>query len=796
MKKNNYMEDFVMKKIIALFLYLILNQQISTAQINLIEQNIKTDKTLSPYFLVKSNNPDEDQLPLYLTKAEVNIVGVIADVKVTQIYKNNGKNPLEAIYIFPSSTRAAVYEMTMTIGERTLKAEIQEKQKAKEIYEQAKKEGRTASLLEQQRPNVFQMNVANIMPGDSIIVEMKYTELLIPTDKTYEFVYPTVVGPRYSNISEKDANDNDKFVQTPYKHEGEKPDYKFDIKINLITGVPLNEVACKSHKTNISQVSGNNALIELDKSQEFSGNKDFILNYKLSGNRIETGLILSENNKEKFFLLMLQPPKKIEPDEILPREYIFILDVSGSMNGFPLDISKEMVKNLLSELKPNEKFNIVFFAGSSEMLFDKSKEANDENLNKALQMLEGIQGFGGTELLPALQKVINYPKDNDFSRTILILTDGYVSVESQAFDLIKNNLQNANVFTFGIGNSVNRFLIEGMARAGQGESFVITNAKEAKQQADKFFNYIKSPIMTNININFGKFDTYNVEPQKIPDVFADRPIIIYGKWRDVADGTIRVSGIYAKKKFYVDIDILKFGTKAYNDALKYLWARNKIAELSDYASVSQKNMYKSKITELGLKYNLLTDYTSFVAVDYLKRNKGGKTVTVKQALPLPEGVSDNAIGIMSKVASISGAGSSSALKPTNVAYNYSIINNSNFSINEEIQVKDKKEIRLTHDPLFNIEEIQNNIIYPEQARKDGIEGKVVIRALIDSQGKPTNIKVIYSDNTILDSAAIQAILKTTFTPATIADKPTSAWVTIPIKFKLNNNTEGLKEEKK
>jgi Ca-activated chloride channel family protein len=788
-----------MKKIIALVLFLILNQHFSISQINLIDNNPDTDKTLSPYFLVKSNNPDEDQLPLYLTKAEVNIVGVIADVKVTQIYKNNGKNPLEAIYIFPSSTRAAVYAMTMTIGDRILKAEIQERKKAREIYEQAKKEGITTSLLEQQRPNVFQMNVANIMPGDSIIVEMKYTELLVPTDKTYEFVYPTVVGPRYSNISEKNANDNDKFVQTPYKHEGEKPDYKFDIKINLSTGVPLNEVVCKTHKTNISQISGNQALIELDKSQEFSGNKDFILNYKLSGNRIETGLILSENEKEKFFLLMLQPPKKIEPNEILPREYIFILDVSGSMNGFPIDVSKEVVKNLLSELKPNEKFNILLFAGSSEMLFDKSKEANDENLNKALIMLEGIYGMGGTELLPALKKVINYPKEKDFSRTILILTDGYVPVEAEAFDLIKNNLQNSNVFTFGIGNSVNRLLIEGMARAGQGESFIITNKNEAKQQAEKFFNYIKSPIMTNINIDFGKFETYDVEPEKIPDVFADRPIIIFGKWRDVADGTIRVSGMYAKKKFYVDIDILKFGTKVYNDALKYLWARNKITNLNDYASLSQKELYKSQITKLGLNYNLLTDYTSFVAVDYLKRNKNGKIVTVKQTLPLPEGVSDQAVGDANMyMKSAQGSASSPPLSKSQIN---KLITSGNYmkqlAIMNDIEVEQKiQEIKLSHDPLFNIEDIQNNIIYPEEARKEGIEGKVVIRALIDSQGKPTNIKVIYSDNTILDSAAIQAILKSTFTPATIADKPTSAWVTIPIQFKLNKNTEGLKEEKK
>jgi len=784
-----------MKHLISILLAVVFANLLAEAQIDLREKIPGEDKTLSPYFFVKSDNPEVDQLPLYLTKADVNIVGVIADVKVTQVYKNTGKSPLEAIYIFPASTKAAVYAMTMTIGDRILKAEIEEKQKARETYEKAKKEGKTTSLLEQQRPNVFQMNVANIMPGDSIIVELKYTELLVPTDKVYEFVYPTVVGSRYSNKSSKNAGEADKFVETPYKHEAEKPDYKFDIKINLVTGVPLHDINCGTHKTQVSQTSGNQAYIELDKMEEYGGNKDFILKYKLSGERVETGLILSESGKDKFFLLMLQPPKKIEPKDIPPREYIFIVDVSGSMYGFPLDVSKEIMKNLLAGLKPNEKFNILFFAGGSEMLFEKSMEANDENLNKALVMLDKKQGGGGTELLPALKKVIEYKKEDGFSRTILVLTDGYVDIEPEAFDLIRNNLKDANVFTFGIGNGVNRFLIEGMARAGQGEPFVVTNQREAKEQADKFYNYVKSPIMTSIDIDFGKFDTYDIEPKSIPDVFADRPIIIFGKWRDVADGTIRVSGLYGEKKYYVDVDILKFGTKVYNDALKYLWARDRITVLNDYASIDDRNKYMKEVTDIGLKYNLLTDYTSFVAVDYITRNEDGKQVKVKQALPLPEGVSDYAVG---EIQMMSSSGRGSSASP--LMHSKSISSGVGFAKSslDAVELKDgaKEEIKLAHDPMFDLEEIQKNLVYPEDAKNAGIEGKVVIRALIGKDGVPTNIKVVYSDNTILDSAAIKAILKTKFSPATINNQPTTAWVTIPVVFKLSEKDKGFIEGKK
>ncbi len=157
------------------------------------------DKTLSPYFFVKSDDPAVDQLPLQSTSAIVNISGVIADVEVTQGYKNEGERPLEAIYIFPASTRAAIYGMKMIIGERTINAIVRTRDKARHEYELAKQQGKSASLLEQQRPNVFQINVANIMPGDVVRVELSYTELLVPADRVYEFVYPTVVGPRYSN---------------------------------------------------------------------------------------------------------------------------------------------------------------------------------------------------------------------------------------------------------------------------------------------------------------------------------------------------------------------------------------------------------------------------------------------------------------------------------------------------------------------------------------------------------------------------------------------------------------------
>jgi Ca-activated chloride channel family protein len=443
-----------------------------------INENPDQDKTLSPFFFVKSDNPNVDQLPLKNTYADVNIAGVIADVQVVQVYKNEGKSVLEAIYIFPASTRAAVYNMKMTIGERIIQAKIKERKDARQEYEQAVKEGRTASLLEQHRPNVFQMNVGNILPGDEIKVELSYTELLLAEEKTYEFVYPTVVGPRYSNQSETESHP-DQWVKNPYLHEGEDPTYNFDIDLHIAAGMPIRDIFSPSHTVDINYKNVDEALIELPLNESNKGDRDFILKYRLNGDEIAPGLVLHRGEKENFFLMMLQPPERIKTSEIPYREYIFIVDVSGSMNGFPLDISKELLRNLIGNLQKGDRFNVILFAAGSSIMAEESLPATENNIKKAIHLIERERGGGGTELLPALKRALALPRSEGISRTVIIATDGYVHVEKEAFDLIRNNLGKANMFPFGIGSSVNRFLIEGMARAGMGESFVITRPEDA-----------------------------------------------------------------------------------------------------------------------------------------------------------------------------------------------------------------------------------------------------------------------------------------------------------------------------
>lgn len=640
-----------MNRYFAVQLFAILGLSVLAGQIHLYaglpEDALEADKTLAPYFKVlHSGGPESsptEEFPLQSTRAEVKISGVIANVEVRQVYQNRGKETIEAIYVFPGSTRAAVHGLTLKIEDRTVEAEIQERGKAKKTYEKAKSEGKTASLLEQQRPNVFQMNVANILPGDTVEAILRYTEYVVPTDKVYEFSFPTVVGPRYAGSS---SGDQHQWVENPFLGEGVSDPTTFDISVTVDAGMPIQDLACDTHPTDIAYEEASRATVNLTGEKTNSGNRDFILHYRLADKAIQSGLILHEgkDEEENFFLLTVQPPKRVTPRQIPPREYIFVVDVSGSMNGFPLDTAKELMSELFSTLETTDKFNILAFAGGSEVYATHLVNATEKNRKDALRWMNGRQSGGGTELVKALERAISFQGEENVSRSVVVVTDGYVSFERDAFDLIEKNLGKANLFAFGIGSSVNRYLIDGMARVGRGEPFVVTDPKFAPEISSKLKKYIASPVLTNIELDFGDFDVYDVEPTRAPDILADRPLTVFGKWQGKPEGSIHISGTGGDGNFDQSVKVESPSTR--QPALPYLWARDRIARLADYKGPQNDDPeLKQQITNLGLTYGLLTEYTSFVAVDTKVRHAGSKPAKpVKQPLPLPAGVPASAVG--------------------------------------------------------------------------------------------------------------------------------------------------------
>jgi Ca-activated chloride channel family protein len=610
------------------------------------QERPRTDLTrpLSPYFVVDKAEAGVDAMPLKTTRIDVTINGVIADVRVTQVYRNEGNTPLEARYVFPASTRAAVYAMRMRIGERAVDADIREKQAARREYETARREGKSASLLEQQRPNVFSMAIANVLPGDEIAVDLLYTESLTPTDGIYRFVFPTVVGPRYNGAAGRESHQADGWIAQPTLRAGEPARHTLAMKIEVNAPLPVQSVGSPSHRFAVDGLGSRTAKAELPAAAEHA-DRDFVLEYRLAGKEIASGVLLHEGRDENFFLAMIEPPARVPSSAIVPREYVFVLDVSGSMHGFPVETAKALLRGLVANLRPTDTFNIIPFAGGHSLFAPRSVSATRENVDAAVRFISGQRGSGSTELLAALRGALALPGDHGRARTFVVITDGYVTIEKEAMDLIRASLGQANVFAFGIGSSVNRFLIEGLARAGRGEAFVVLNARDAVVEADRFRAYIEAPVLTNITVTYRGFDAYDVDPPQLPDLFAQRPLVISGKYRGPATGAIEVRGTASTGTFFQSIDIAG-GRLAAADtkALAVLWARSRIATLGDDQKIAPDSATQKEITELGLKYRLLTDYTSFVAVDRLVRNPGGAQTGVEQPQPLPAGVSELALG--------------------------------------------------------------------------------------------------------------------------------------------------------
>ncbi len=603
-------------------------------------------QTESPYFFVRGAQPGIDALPLKHTDVDVQVAGVIAEVRVRQTYRNEGTQAIEADYVFPGSTRAAVGGLQVRLGERLVTAQIREKQQARIDYAAAQRQGKTAALLEQHRPNVFQMRVANILPGDEVQVELRYTELLLPQDGRYAFVFPTVVGPRYAGAaSTADAT----WAAQPTLRAGEPTASGFALQVRLNAPLPLHDIRSRTHAIEVEQdpLLPTQARVRLADGDGPANDRDFVLGYGLAGDALAAGLMLSRGqgpDGENFFLALVQPPRAVAATQIAPREIIFVVDISGSMHGFPLDTAKAMLQRLIGGLRPSDRFNVLLFSGSSRMLAPEPVPATPANIERALAALATTQGSGGTELMPALRRVYASPKAPDVSRSIVVVTDGYVTVEQEAFALVRRNLGRANLFAFGIGSAVNRALIEGLARAGGGEPFVITDPAQAPEQAVRFRRMLESPVLTGVRLQFDGLDVYDLEPAVQPDVLAERPVVVFGKWRGPAQGRLLVQGHSAQGPWQHAVDVPP-AAPGQGAALATLWARQRIAQLGDQEALEGGDAQKAAITALGLRHALLTAHTSFIAVDEVVRNPDpAASQRVPQPLPLPRGVAESALG--------------------------------------------------------------------------------------------------------------------------------------------------------
>ncbi len=586
----------------------------------------------SPHFQVHRDH-QVDSFPLKSSHSDVSIAGPIAQVELTQTYSNDGDQPIDATYIFPASTKAAVHGMTMKIGDRTIVAEIQEKKKARETFEKAKAENKSASLLTQKRPNIFSMEVARILPGDELTLTLRYSEILVPNSSVYELVIPTAIGPRFSEGTAREES-----VSNPFLGEGQTTPTRFSIDLALASPLPIKSLACPSHdQAKITFTSKRDANLKLPAVQP---DRDFILRYQLAGKKIQSGLLTHQGQGENTFLLQLEPPVEVTSGDIPERDFIFVIDVSGSMKGFPLNLAKDLFRDLTTTLRPKDSFNMLLFAGANELLSLRSLSANKGNIDKAIKFLEQARGNGGTRLLNALDQALALPNDRDRSRSLVLISDGYIDAEAKVFDLIKNKASGTNIFPLGVGSSVNRHLIEGLSHFAGNDHFIVSHSTQGDKVKERFRKSISTPVLTNIQITAEGVTLADLLPARQPDLFAGQPLSLVGKWNGKNSGTLTLTGTTGdgqkiSQAFEIAPDEL-------NPSLPVLWARAKVRELADFATLTGRESEAQEVTNLGLKYQLLTPFTSFVAASPEARESKQDSIAVKQAKPLPHGVSQSA----------------------------------------------------------------------------------------------------------------------------------------------------------
>jgi Ca-activated chloride channel homolog len=621
-----------------------------------------SDQTAGSLKIISKDGSAKSTCPLRHTEVRGAISGFLARVTVTQAFENTATQKIEAIYTFPLPDNAAVDDMTIQIGNRTVRGVIRKREEARAIYEQAKRTGHVAALLDQERPNIFTQSVANILPGEQVTVTISYLQTLEYEAGAYQFVFPMVVGPRYipgQPIGKQTggwAPDTNKVpdaskITPQVTPRATRAGHDISIELAIDAGVPLVQLSSSSHKIEVDRTGASSANVRLRNLSEIP-NKDFILKYDVAGEQISDAILSQADSQTVsrakdvaggYFTLILQPPAQLPESDITPKELVFVLDTSGSMMGLPIEKAKDLINHALDELYPGDTFNLITFSGDTRVLFPEPVYPTAENIRKAREALNAQHGYGGTEMMKAIRAALVPSDSQDHLRVVCFLTDGYVGNDLEIIGEVQRH-PNARVFAYGIGTAVNRFLIESMAKAGRGDFEVVTVNGNVDAAAHRLYQRLRSPVLTDISIDWHGLPVSDVYPRNIPDLFTGKPLVLSGRYTNATSGTITIHGKRAGDDFTREIPVHFNSTTSDGGIVSAFWARRKIDDLmsQDWAGLQTGNVQpevQKDITQLGLTYKLMTQFTSFVAVEDRVVTTNGKPQTVEVPVEMPEGVS-------------------------------------------------------------------------------------------------------------------------------------------------------------
>jgi Ca-activated chloride channel homolog len=606
--------------------------------------------------------PDGRALPVLESDAELVVTGDIVSARVVQTFRNDGESALSARYVFPLPHDAAVHAMVLDVAGVKIQGQIQRVEEAQRTFAKAKSEGKTAALLEEHRANIFSQEVANIPPGEAVRVEIEYAAAVPREDGVYRLHFPTVVGARYSNGKNGVAVPA---LSTPLPkgmtHQ-EDPRARgvvntaprVSIKARLFTGAAIRSLRSPSHQVEVRDLGADRREVDLAAGRAVD-DRDFVLEYRLASERVAAGMVIHEDDRGAFASVLVEPPMSVADREARARELVFVIDASCSMSGRPLAASKELIDRLLTTARPNDTYRVVVFGSTAAELSKAPLHPTVENLAKTRADLKRLDTMGGTEIELGIKAALSPEIEPDRMRIVLFLTDAYIGDEASVIATIEQHKKAARIFAFGIGDSVNRYLIEEMAIAGRGVARIVGLGEDPEPVVEDLAKRLATPFLSDAWIDWGDLAVTDASPSGTFDLFAGAPVRVLARMpKGVKAEKLRATivGSVAGKEVRVPIDVRRLEAGEKSGAIPVLWARAQVADrmrgLSKIAtrrdpSGSEEKHLVGEITQLGLDYHLTTRWTAFVAVSE-------RTVatpddgTTEVALGQPNGVSAGEAG--------------------------------------------------------------------------------------------------------------------------------------------------------
>lgn len=603
--------------------------------------------------------PSTDRFILEETHVDVEISGVVARVRMEQVFKNPYNDRLEAIYVFPMPENAAVDGYSFQIGETVIQGVVKKREEARQEYEQARDEGRKGALLEQERPNIFTQSVANIPPGGRVRVRVEYVHPVKVDGKSYSFRFPMVVAPRYvpgqvasrPSVGRGWSSDTDQVpdashITPPVLPKGQRLGNDIHITMKIDGAMPLGSVIPVTHEIDVTQDSESTARIELRNGATVA-NKDFVVEYSLAGKSTVLASLAhrDEPSNDGYVMLVLQPKRDITVEEIVAREVVFVFDKSGSMNGTSINQLRVLGQEILGKLNPQDTFRLIAFSNDVLSLGNDPLPATPENIANGRDFIRRLRAQGGTNMLPALQTALGKNRgEDDHPRYLVLMTDALVGNDDSILGFLRHDLFNGvRIFPISIGAAPNHYLMNRAAEIGRGFSMYVTNQDNAVAMAKRFNKKTSAPILTDVVIDWNGLSVKDVLPSPLPDLHAGEPLVVFARYDKAATAQVTLKGNLAGKAIESKLEIELPETETAHDSLAPIWARQRIRQIWNRNVGKETHKAREEITRLGLEHQLMTRYTSFVAVEKeVPKNIAGKLLSESIPTVLPEGMTEQA----------------------------------------------------------------------------------------------------------------------------------------------------------